>query len=151
MRANVEVVVCAPLRGVQRWSQGGIDRAAGGRHAPLGPADVAAPLVALVELVADDLHVVAVPGAELLVEEAHHVGEGMKHQPPPDQAAAVGQAVRVPGPGREQEQPGRADPVRGQHDDLGLLDVLAPVLGHVLDACCQPARAEQHPARRAPR
>ena len=98
-----------------------------GREAPLGAAHEAALLVGLVELKRLDASSRTGPASS----------RGPRRRGPPTLANGciisrrptrplrVGQAVGVRGARREQQQPRRADGVRGQHDDLGRLEVLA--------------------------
>ena len=145
--AHVQVVLRAPGGLARAGRQGGVDGAEGRGEAPLRAADEVAARVALVELVTDDLRAdVPVPRLQLLVEESEHVRERMHHQPPSDHAAAVAEAVGMARPVGEQQQPRGPDRVGGEHDDVGLEDVLLPVQRDVLDPGGEPVAPHQHAA-----
>ena len=116
--------ICSPARLGQRR----VDRSAGRRQAPARAADEAALLVGLVELERlDEVAELALPAHQRVLEEPGDVGERMHHQPLPDQAGGVGETVRVSRRRREQQQPGRADGVGRDHDDLRRLELLGAV------------------------
>src|SRR5262245_42777802 len=79
------------------------ERPACGLESPLGPAHEAARRIRLVELERMQMlppHPVRAP--EVIVEQTHDRSEGMKHQPPADQAGGIRQSVGKPYGGREQ-------------------------------------------------
>ncbi len=69
----------------------------------------------------------ALPGVQVLVEQADHRSEGMHHQPFADQPAGVGQALGMSVVSRQQQQTWCADPVGTDNGDPRSLLVLHPV------------------------
>ena len=97
-RLDVGMVVRAPGLLAGPAGERRVDRPAGRREAPAGAADEAALLVGLVELERlDEVAELALPAHQRLLEQPCDVGEGMHHQPLPDEAGRVRQAVRVRG------------------------------------------------------
>ena len=78
--------------------------------------------------------------AEGLVEDAAHDRVGMKHEVPPHEPAAVGEAVGELRRARVEEEPRCADAVGGEHDRARLLLDHAPVAIVVEDAVRAPVR-----------
>ena len=130
------VVVGAPglLAGAARERR--VDRPAGGREAPARAADEAALLVGLVELERlDEVAELALPAHQRLLEQAGDVRERMHHQPLPDEARRVREAVRVlPALAEFSSSRGVPDRVGRDDDDARRLEVLGAVR-------CDPRRA----------
>ena len=98
MRPDMGVMAGAPdlLAGPARQRR--VDRTTGGCEAPARAADEAALLVGLVELERfDEVAELALPAHQRLLEQPGDVGERMHHQPLPDEAGRVRQAVGMGG------------------------------------------------------
>jgi hypothetical protein len=100
-----------------------------GRHdLPLGATDEAAGTVGFVELKGvDGLAGRAEPALHRFVVDAGDLTVGVQHQPLSHQARGVGQSVGCTRVRREQQKPGGADAVGGQHNQTCLLFVLHAV------------------------
>ncbi len=128
MRPDVGVMAGAPDLLARPARQRRVDRTTGRCEAPAGAADEAALLVGLVELERlDEVAELALPAHQRLLEQPGDVGERMHHQPLPDEAGRVRQAVGVGGRIGEQQQTGRADRVRRDDHHPRRLEVLGTI------------------------
>ena len=125
--AHVAVVVGAERRTAAQ-AERDRERSPRGREAPAGAAHEPAAGVGAAELERLDLPAeVALPAAQVVVEVALDHRARVHHEPTTDEPRRIGQAVRRARMGRQQQQAGGADAVRGAEHDVGTLEGLTPV------------------------